>query len=37
VFRRLLTEGPAVAERYRAEMGRLTSRANWARLYGIDE
>jgi galactofuranosylgalactofuranosylrhamnosyl-N-acetylglucosaminyl-diphospho-decaprenol beta-1,5/1,6-galactofuranosyltransferase len=37
VFRRLLTEGPAVAAQYRAEMGRLTSRANWARLYGIDE
>jgi galactofuranosylgalactofuranosylrhamnosyl-N-acetylglucosaminyl-diphospho-decaprenol beta-1,5/1,6-galactofuranosyltransferase len=37
VFRRFLDEGPAVAERYRAEMGRLTSRANWARLYGVDE
>ncbi len=37
VFRRLLTEGPAVAQRYRDEMGRLTSRANWARLYDIDE
>jgi galactofuranosylgalactofuranosylrhamnosyl-N-acetylglucosaminyl-diphospho-decaprenol beta-1,5/1,6-galactofuranosyltransferase len=37
VFRRLVSEGPAVVEQYRAEMGRLTSRANWARLYGIDE
>jgi galactofuranosylgalactofuranosylrhamnosyl-N-acetylglucosaminyl-diphospho-decaprenol beta-1,5/1,6-galactofuranosyltransferase len=37
VFRRLVSEGPAVVERYRAEMGRLTSRANWARLYDIDE
>jgi galactofuranosylgalactofuranosylrhamnosyl-N-acetylglucosaminyl-diphospho-decaprenol beta-1,5/1,6-galactofuranosyltransferase len=37
VFRRFLAEGPAVAGAYRAEMGRLTSRANWARLYGIDE
>ncbi|WP_219416612.1 glycosyltransferase [Pseudonocardia nigra] len=36
-FRRFVTEGPAVAQRYRAEMGRLTSRANWARLYGVDE
>ena len=34
VLPRLLSEGPAVAERYRAEHGRLTSRANWARLYG---
>ena len=37
VFRRLVTEGPRVARQYRAELGRLTSRANWARLYGIDE
>ncbi|WP_214402058.1 glycosyltransferase [Pseudonocardia lacus] len=37
VFRRFIDEGPAVAQRYRAEMGRLTSRENWARLYGIDE
>jgi galactofuranosylgalactofuranosylrhamnosyl-N-acetylglucosaminyl-diphospho-decaprenol beta-1,5/1,6-galactofuranosyltransferase len=34
--RRLCTEGPAVALRYRAEMGRLTSRENWARLYELD-
>jgi galactofuranosylgalactofuranosylrhamnosyl-N-acetylglucosaminyl-diphospho-decaprenol beta-1,5/1,6-galactofuranosyltransferase len=33
---RLVTEGPAVGARYRAEMGRLTSRENWARLYGVD-
>jgi galactofuranosylgalactofuranosylrhamnosyl-N-acetylglucosaminyl-diphospho-decaprenol beta-1,5/1,6-galactofuranosyltransferase len=35
-FRRFVTEGPSVAQRYRAEMGRLTSRENWARLYGLD-
>jgi galactofuranosylgalactofuranosylrhamnosyl-N-acetylglucosaminyl-diphospho-decaprenol beta-1,5/1,6-galactofuranosyltransferase len=34
---RLRKEGPAVAERYRAAVPQLTSRANWARLYGIDE
>jgi galactofuranosylgalactofuranosylrhamnosyl-N-acetylglucosaminyl-diphospho-decaprenol beta-1,5/1,6-galactofuranosyltransferase len=34
-LRRLVTEGPAVAARYRAEMGRLTGRENWARLYGV--
>jgi galactofuranosylgalactofuranosylrhamnosyl-N-acetylglucosaminyl-diphospho-decaprenol beta-1,5/1,6-galactofuranosyltransferase len=33
---RLRSEGPAVAARYRAEQGALTSRANWARLYGVD-
>jgi galactofuranosylgalactofuranosylrhamnosyl-N-acetylglucosaminyl-diphospho-decaprenol beta-1,5/1,6-galactofuranosyltransferase len=32
---RLVTEGPAVAARYRAAMGVLTSRENWARLYGL--
>jgi galactofuranosylgalactofuranosylrhamnosyl-N-acetylglucosaminyl-diphospho-decaprenol beta-1,5/1,6-galactofuranosyltransferase len=37
VFRRFLAEGPRVACRYRAEMERLTSRANWARLYGVEE
>jgi galactofuranosylgalactofuranosylrhamnosyl-N-acetylglucosaminyl-diphospho-decaprenol beta-1,5/1,6-galactofuranosyltransferase len=36
-FRRFVREGPAVAARYRAEMGRLTSRENWARLYGLDD
>ena len=35
-LRRLMSEGPAVAARYREEMGGLTSRANWARLYGVD-
>ncbi len=33
---RLRAEGPAVAARYRAEQGALASRANWARLYGVD-
>ncbi len=33
---RLVAEGPAVAARYRAEMGTLTSRENWARLYGVE-
>ncbi|MEJ3651992.1 glycosyltransferase [Actinomycetes bacterium KLBMP 9759] len=37
VMRRLAVEGPGVAARYRAEMGNLTSRANWARLYGVDD
>jgi galactofuranosylgalactofuranosylrhamnosyl-N-acetylglucosaminyl-diphospho-decaprenol beta-1,5/1,6-galactofuranosyltransferase len=32
---RLVTEGPAVAARYRAASGVLASRENWARLYGI--
>ncbi len=36
-LRRLRGEGPAVARSYRDAMGELTSRANWARLYGIDE
>jgi galactofuranosylgalactofuranosylrhamnosyl-N-acetylglucosaminyl-diphospho-decaprenol beta-1,5/1,6-galactofuranosyltransferase len=36
-FRRFITDGPAAARAYKAEMGRLTSRANWARLYGMDE
>jgi galactofuranosylgalactofuranosylrhamnosyl-N-acetylglucosaminyl-diphospho-decaprenol beta-1,5/1,6-galactofuranosyltransferase len=34
---RLVAEGPKVAAQYRAEMGTLTSRENWARLYGVDE
>jgi len=37
VMRRLRSEGPAVAQHWRDEMPNLTSRANWARLYGIDE
>jgi len=36
-LRRFVREGPAVAARYRAEMGRLSSRENWARLYGMDD
>jgi galactofuranosylgalactofuranosylrhamnosyl-N-acetylglucosaminyl-diphospho-decaprenol beta-1,5/1,6-galactofuranosyltransferase len=36
-LRRLRREGPAVARRWRADMPRLTSRANWARLYGIEQ
>ncbi|WP_300013439.1 glycosyltransferase [Pseudonocardia sp.] len=35
-LRRVVREGPAVAARYRAAMPALTSRANWARLYGLD-
>jgi galactofuranosylgalactofuranosylrhamnosyl-N-acetylglucosaminyl-diphospho-decaprenol beta-1,5/1,6-galactofuranosyltransferase len=37
LFRRFLREGPAAAQRYRDEMGTLTSRANWARLYGVED
>ena len=33
---RLRADGPAVAARYRAAHGQLTSRANWARLFGVD-
>lgn len=33
---RLRSDGPAVAARYRAEQGELGSRANWARLFGVD-
>jgi galactofuranosylgalactofuranosylrhamnosyl-N-acetylglucosaminyl-diphospho-decaprenol beta-1,5/1,6-galactofuranosyltransferase len=36
-MRRLRSEGPTVARRWRADMPRLTSRANWARLYGVEE
>ena len=36
-FRRFVTQGPGVARRYRADLDRLTSRANWARLYDVDE
>ena len=35
-LRRLMTEGPTVAAQYRDAMGTLTSRENWARLYGTD-
>ncbi|GEL16480.1 glycosyltransferase [Pseudonocardia asaccharolytica] len=37
VLRRLAVEGPSVVERYRAAQPRLTSRENWARLYGLDQ
>ncbi|MGH3615729.1 MAG: glycosyltransferase [Pseudonocardia sp.] len=37
LLRRFAAEGPAAAARYRAEMGQLTSRENWTRLYGLDE
>ncbi|MHA6792010.1 glycosyltransferase [Pseudonocardia bannensis] len=37
LLRRFAAEGPAVAERYRAAQPMLTSRENWARLYGIEE
>lgn len=36
-FKRFVKEGPAAARRYKAEMPKLTSRQNWARLYGVDE
>jgi galactofuranosylgalactofuranosylrhamnosyl-N-acetylglucosaminyl-diphospho-decaprenol beta-1,5/1,6-galactofuranosyltransferase len=37
VLRRFVTEGPTVTRRFRSELPVLTSRANWDRLYGIDE
>ncbi|GAA3250471.1 glycosyltransferase [Pseudonocardia petroleophila] len=37
LLRRVLAEGPAAAQLYRDAMPQLTSRANWARLYGVDE
>lgn len=37
VVRRVVSEGPAVAQRYRDAVGGLTTRENWARLYGLDE
>ncbi len=36
VLRRLAADGPAVAQRYRDSVPELTSRENWARLYGLD-
>jgi galactofuranosylgalactofuranosylrhamnosyl-N-acetylglucosaminyl-diphospho-decaprenol beta-1,5/1,6-galactofuranosyltransferase len=36
-FKRFVKEGPAAARRYKAAMPTLTSRANWARLYGLDD
>jgi galactofuranosylgalactofuranosylrhamnosyl-N-acetylglucosaminyl-diphospho-decaprenol beta-1,5/1,6-galactofuranosyltransferase len=37
VLRRFVREAPAAAQRFRDEREQLTSRANWARLYGIEE
>lgn len=37
VLRRVRDEGPGVARRYADARAQLTSRANWARLYGIEE
>lgn len=37
LFPRFVKEGPEVARRFRSEMSTLTSRANWARLYGLDD
>ncbi|WP_396345111.1 glycosyltransferase [Haloechinothrix sp. LS1_15] len=34
---RLRKDGPAAAAAYRRALPELTSRANWARLYGVDE
>jgi galactofuranosylgalactofuranosylrhamnosyl-N-acetylglucosaminyl-diphospho-decaprenol beta-1,5/1,6-galactofuranosyltransferase len=36
-FRRFVTEGPGVARQFRAELPHVSSRSNWARLYGVDE
>lgn len=36
-LRRLQKEAPAVVERYRAARPELTSRANWSRLYELDQ
>jgi len=37
LLRRVGSEGPAVAQRYRAAAPALTSRANWTRLYGLSD
>jgi galactofuranosylgalactofuranosylrhamnosyl-N-acetylglucosaminyl-diphospho-decaprenol beta-1,5/1,6-galactofuranosyltransferase len=37
LLRRFVREAPAVADRYRAELGRLCSRDNWERLYGLKD
>ncbi|WP_067845807.1 glycosyltransferase [Nocardia lijiangensis] len=37
VLRRLRKELPTLQEQYRAAMPELTSRANWERLYGIND
>ena len=36
-LRRLQKEAPELVERYRAAQPELTSRENWARLYGLDD
>ncbi|WP_103382000.1 glycosyltransferase [Pseudonocardia dioxanivorans] len=35
-LRRLQKDAPSLVERYRAAAPELTSRSNWARLYGLD-
>ncbi|MGQ0575766.1 MAG: glycosyltransferase [Pseudonocardia sp.] len=37
IVRRIGAEGPAAVQRWRAAEPQLTSRANWTRLYGLDE
>lgn len=37
LLRRFVREGPGAAQRYRDAVPELTSRENWARLYGLDE
>jgi galactofuranosylgalactofuranosylrhamnosyl-N-acetylglucosaminyl-diphospho-decaprenol beta-1,5/1,6-galactofuranosyltransferase len=37
LLRRFVREAPAVAGRYRTELGTLSSRENWMRLYGLDD
>ncbi|NMI01552.1 glycosyltransferase [Pseudonocardia acidicola] len=36
LLRRFVAEGPGVAEQFRAARPVITSRENWARLYGLD-
>lgn len=37
LLRRFVREGAGAAQRYRDAVPELTSRQNWARLYGLDE
>jgi galactofuranosylgalactofuranosylrhamnosyl-N-acetylglucosaminyl-diphospho-decaprenol beta-1,5/1,6-galactofuranosyltransferase len=37
LLRRFVREAPAVAGRYRTDLGTLSSRENWNRLYGLDD
>ncbi|MHA6619272.1 glycosyltransferase [Pseudonocardia sp. DLS-67] len=37
LLRRFVREAPAVTGRYRTELGRLSSRENWMRLYGLGD